>query len=137
MLPEGMGLYKANTHMECRTMSDEKISLRIDSKDLEEMDAYLKDHPELGSRSLFIRTAVRAYVNRDADVTSDVSDGNTVKVRLTPYEMEVIKDGVGKFYLSEEEFIRSLIKRAVMEEGMAESEMRKAFTRVATSNIPL
>ena len=69
MLFEGMGLYRSTTAGE--KMDDEKISLRIGKEDLRDMDAFLAEHPELGSRSLFIRTAVREYIRRDADALAD------------------------------------------------------------------
>ena len=44
------------------------ISLRMGTEELQTMDDYLQQHPEMGGRSLFIRSAIRAYVDRDADV---------------------------------------------------------------------
>jgi len=51
-------------------MEDERITLRMGQDDVRTMDEYLEGHPELGSRSLFIRTAVREYINRDAGVSA-------------------------------------------------------------------
>jgi len=51
-------------------MDDERITLRMGQDEVQNMDSYLDAHPELGSRSLFIRTAVREYINRDADVSA-------------------------------------------------------------------
>jgi len=51
-------------------MEDERITLRMGQDEVQIMDSYLKNHPELGNRSLFIRTAVREYVNRDAGVSA-------------------------------------------------------------------
>ena len=74
-------------------MTDEKIvSLRMGTEELQKMDDFLEGHPELGGRSLFIRTAIRQYIDRDADVQA--SSKNTVEVRLSRAELETIQSMV-------------------------------------------
>ena len=65
-----------------------QITLRMGADEVQSMDSYLSEHPELGSQSMFIRTAVREYINRDADVA--VSDSDGILVRFTEAEMMAI-----------------------------------------------
>lgn len=119
-------------------LDDEKISLRISSKELQDLDAYLNEHPELGSRSLFIRTAVREYINRDADVPKNRESDNsrTVTVRVTEPQMMAIDSRVGVDLVDREEFFRRLLIRELEVGEMAEGAYKRAF-QVATSDIPL
>ena len=49
-------------------MTDDKIiSIRMGTEEVQVMDDFLDGHPDLGGRSLFIRTAIRQYIERDAD----------------------------------------------------------------------
>ena len=72
------------------------ISLRMGTEELQTMDDYLQQHPEMGGRSLFIRSAIRAYVDRDADVAQ--THKNEVAVRLANAEIDTIdsmvEDGI-------------------------------------------
>lgn len=131
---KGMGTLQEQTQV--NDMDDEKISLRIGGDELREIDAYLAEHPELGSRSLFIRTAVREYIRRDADVSAGPEPaGNGVFVRLTEAQMAALDALVGTIYFDREAVMWSLVSKLIGAEGMAESEARKAF-QMATSNIP-
>lgn len=86
-----MGLYR----QKAIKMDEGKIiSLRMGTEEVAEMDRFLEGHPELGGRSLFIRTAVREYIARDARVPEPkvaVSrrDGD-IAVRLMPADKETI-----------------------------------------------
>lgn len=130
-----MGLYRSTTAGE--KMDDEKISLRIGKEDLRDMDAFLTEHPELGSRSLFIRTAVREYIRRDADALAEQepAGGNVVSVRLTNAQLAAVDSLVGTVYFNREAVMWALVSKLIGAEGVAENEARKAF-QMATSNIP-
>lgn len=103
------GLYRGKT--EARTMEDERITLRMGSDDVQMMDAYIEDHPELGPRSRFIRTAVSAYINRDADVRAP-SGGTGVFVGLTETQMGALAAlrKTGRSY-GDAEYIRGVLQR--------------------------
>jgi len=93
--------------------------------DVRTMDEYLEGHPELGSRSLFIRTAVREYINRDAGVSAGKGPalGNNVErdvcivfpdgsgevtVRLPKRHVDTIRMEIDKVgYMNAGELIRS------------------------------
>ena len=65
-------------------MNDEKISLRIETDELQRIDSYLEDHPEAGSRSLFIKNCIRERLDRDAQVLEEKPKAgpNTITVTL-------------------------------------------------------
>lgn len=65
-----------------------QITLRMGADEIQNMDSYLSEHPELGSQSMFIRTAIREYINRDAGVA--VSDSDGILIRFTEAEMMAI-----------------------------------------------
>ncbi len=95
-------------------MEDGKIiSLRMSNEELSDMDEYLQNHPELGGRSLFIRSAIRAYVDRDAGVAQ--THRNEVAVRLANAEIDTIdsmvEDGI---YLDRSDAIRSMVREKIV-----------------------
>ncbi len=109
--------------------ADERITLRMGTEEVQAMDEYLDEHPELGNRSQFIRTAVREYVNRDADVAplSD-KEGEGLFIRFTETELGAInllvENGV---YLSGEEFVRTAMKDLFAPRDVREESIRNAF----------
>jgi Arc/MetJ-type ribon-helix-helix transcriptional regulator len=116
-------------------MDNEKVvSLRMGVEDLQLMDDYLEDHPELGkSRSLFIRNAVREYIDRDADVAK--SDKNGLFVPYTSAEMMAMKTMVDKgSYLSEAEFVRNATREYLMPKPVA-IEKASAAMNMASSDV--
>jgi len=99
-------------------MDDERITLRMGTNDVQSMDDYLEEHPELGNRSQFIRTALREYMTRDGKGTP--SDKSGIYVRLNEKEkiaLEMIVEN--DTFLDSEEFVRHLLRKAisVKEEG--------------------
>ena len=108
-----MGLYKA---VKVEKMTDEKIvSLRMGTEELQKMDDFLEGHPELGGRSLFIRTAIRQYIDRDADVQA--STKNTVEVRLSRAELETIQSMVDDgTYIDCADAIRNMVRSKMVDE---------------------
>jgi len=99
-------------------MDDERITLRMGTSDVQIMDDYLVEHPELGNRSQFIRTALREYMTRDGKSTP--SDKSAISMRLNEKERIALRMLVEKEpFLDEEEFMRHLLRKAisVKEEG--------------------
>ena len=127
-----MGLYKAE---KVERMTDEKIvSLRMGTEELQKMDDFLEGHPELGGRSLFIRTAIRQYIDRDADVPV-TSNKNTVEVRLSAAELEtidsMIDDGT---YIDRADAIRNMMRSIMVNEAKI-GELAKSKYEAATTSL--
>ena len=108
-------------------MDDGKIiSLRISDEEIQKMDLFLEQHPELGGRSLFIRTAIRAYFDRDAGVTQ-TNAKNEVAVRLANADLDTIdsmvEDGI---YIDRSDAIRSMVREKMRtEESTTEIDKSK------------
>ncbi|MDR0335272.1 MAG: ribbon-helix-helix domain-containing protein [Methanomassiliicoccaceae archaeon] len=103
-------------------MDDERITLRMGPSDVQVMDDYLEEHPELGTRSQFIRTALREYMKRDATCIS-VSDKKEagLYVRFNPVELaalNVIKER--GMCLNEEEFVRMCVTEKIIPKATPE-----------------
>jgi hypothetical protein len=93
-------------------MEEERITLRMGPDDVQLMDNYLEEHPELGLRSQFIRTAVREYIKRDARGTSSTSETKEsgLFVRFNTVELAMLGNlKEGGLCLNEEEFIRRCV----------------------------
>jgi len=101
-------------------MDDERISLRMGPSEVQSMDSYLEEHPELGNRSLLIRTALREYIKRDGISTpSDSKSGIFVRFN----EVELIALLLLKqrgMCLNEEEFIRKCVTDIITPKVSAE-----------------
>ena len=125
-----MGLYKAKV----RKMTDDKIvSIRMGTEEIQAMDDFLGGHPELGGRSLFIRTAVRQYIDRDADVQT--SNKNEVAVRLSAAELETIDSMVDDgTYIDRADAIRSMMRNVMVNEVKV-SELIKSKYEAATTSL--
>ena len=110
-------------------MDDERITLRMGTDETSAMDAFLEEHPELGSRSLFIRTAVREYINRDAGVPAKPT-GTGVFVKLKKKQLDILSDSADEIgHDSVEEYIRVLlINKISSEEARQRTLERVAMT---------
>ena len=118
------------------TMEDEKISLRISKEELLELDYYLMKHPEFGSRSLFIKNAIRASLNRDAQASMEKKEAdNTVTVKLPTYLKASVDALVETMYNSPGEYICELIRRDLDADGQKAKDVRDRAIFVATSGI--
>lgn len=106
--------------------NDERVTLRMDTGDLQELDDYLADHRELGNRSQFIRTAVREYINRDADVAAVSKDG--LFIRFTESEMAamdiIIKKGI---FLDPQEFVRHVMRDKLCPQKTLDDSIASSF----------
>jgi Arc/MetJ-type ribon-helix-helix transcriptional regulator len=91
-------------------MDDERITLRMGPTDVQLMDDYLEEHPELGTRSQFIRTALRKYIKGDAHSTSSSDKESGIFVRFNAVELTMLDmlRQSGKC-LNEEEFVRRCV----------------------------
>jgi Arc/MetJ-type ribon-helix-helix transcriptional regulator len=129
-------------------MDDERITLRMGQDEVQIMDSYLAKHPELGTRSLFIRTAVREYINRDAGVSAakvvpqdcnvdrdayvEFHDGRgEIRVLLTKRQMDTMKNEIEELglYLNAGELIRSWFAERYTTEGQRKIAAQDAYGR--------
>lgn len=128
-------------------MEDERITLRMGTEEVQYMDSFLLEHPELGSRSLFIRTAVREYINRDAgvsvaqktstnknaerDVCVPVSDTREeITISLSKRQADLLRMAVaGGMYDSEGHVLKDLMKEHFISPEKAKQEAAEAFER--------
>lgn len=116
-------------------MDDEKISLRISKEELQAMDLYLEGHPEHGSRSQFIKNAIRDALNRDARSASTNKEDEGLLIRL-PRNLRVVVDSlIGEWYVSPEDYISSLIRKEIDPNGQKAKEASEHAIFVATSGI--
>ena len=94
-------------------MNDEKISLRIEADELARIDAYLADHPEEGSRSLFVKNCIRERLDRDAEVPQNVSKaGNVLLTVELPEKLAVAVEAAASqgVYLDASEYVRAILR---------------------------
>ena len=114
-------------------MADDKIiSLRMGTEDIQTMDEFLEGHPELGGRSLFIRTAVRQYIDRDADVRT--SNKNEVTVRLSAAELDTIDSMVDDgAFIDRADAIRTMMRRVMVKDEVVSELIQSKYEAAATS----
>ena len=97
-------------------MGSKSITIRMGIKDVQTMVEYLVDHPEFEGTSDLVRAAVMKYIKRDGDVTSQDNVSGTF-VRLNGVELDAIHLAMEtSTYISEEEFIRDVLRRAITPE---------------------
>jgi hypothetical protein len=114
-------------------MDDERITLRMGTEEVSAMDAFLEKNPALGTRSLFIRTAIREYINRDAGVSAQPvqsSDlGKTGVFVEMPEEMcAYVKEAAKEIMaLNGGDYIRHLVRREAMTKEEEQQIARDVF----------
>lgn len=116
-------------------MNDEKISLRIETSELERLDAYLANHPEEGSRSLFIKNAIRDRIDRDAEPVAKDKPAHIegITVKLPERYMAFFESKVNEGYeISVESAVFGLIRDKVTELTAAGHEAAIAAAQRAT-----
>ena len=108
------------------------ISLRMGTEELQTMDDYLQQHPEMGGRSLFIRSAIRAYA-RGKDFYEDLTHKNEVAVRLANAEIDTIdsmvEDGI---YIDRSDAIRSMIREKIVSTQLTTELAQSKFTAASS-----
>ena len=115
-------------------MDDGKIiSMRMEARDIQSMDEFLEKHREIGGRSVFIRNAIREYIDRDADVSHPI-EKNEVAVKLAAAELDtidsMIADGI---YIDRSDAIRTMVRDKVSDrEAIAEMAHSK-YSAAASS----
>ena len=127
-----MGLYKAQ---KVNKMADDGkiVSLRMGTEELQMMDDFLEGHPEIGGRSLFIRNAIRQYINRDADVPV-TSNKNEVSVRLSAAELETIDSMVDDgAYIDRSDAIRSMMRSIMVNQDKVSELVQSKYEAATTS----
>ena len=116
-------------------MDDEKISLRISREELQALDLYLEEHPECGSRSHFIKNAIRSSLDRDAHAGTVERKSDGIVVKLPPYLKASVDALADTMYGSPEEYIRELIRKDLDADGQKAKDVRERALFVATSGI--
>lgn len=122
-----MGLYRLQG---AENMDNEGkiVSFRMELEDLQTMDDYLAAHPELGGRSLFIRTAVRAFIDRDADVKTQATNDSAVTVRFAGAEKAVLRDMVDKgVYIDTEDAVRTMVRESMLDKTYIKEVMHSVY----------
>ena len=114
------------------TNDNQIVSLRMGTEDVQFMDDFLKGHPELGGRSLFIRTAIRQYIDRDADVQT--SNKNEVTVRLSAAELETIDSMVDDgTYIDRADAIRHMMRSMMVNDAKITELVQSKYEAATTS----
>src|SRR5439155_19233389 len=88
-----------------RMDENERITLRLEKENLELIDAFLKGSTSHGNRSQLVRDAVQAYIQTIRE------GGDTVKIRIPRYYLELIDRIVAEGYLlcRENEVVRRIV----------------------------
>ena len=116
-------------------MDDEKISLRISKEELLALDLYLAKHPECGSRSHFIKNAIRSSLDRDARTEAVGRSSDDIIVKLPPYLKASVDALAQTMYNSPEEYICELIRMDLDADRQKAKDVRDRAIFVATSGI--
>ena len=124
-------------------MDDEKISLRISKEELQVLDLYLEEHPECGSRSHFIKNAIRASLDRDAQIVVGKKDTGAVKgdcsefVVKLPSALQASVESViaTGYYETPGEYVRHLIRLQFDADGSKARAVAECAAIAATSGI--
>jgi len=101
-------------------MVDNRISLRLDNNEIQELEMFLSTHREFASRSHLAREAIRKFISegkgwKDSSRTEDqVARARIFTVALPFREAEVIEDLVSEGYFFDvSDGIRRLVSRFV------------------------
>jgi len=127
--------------------NDPQVTIRMGTEEIQFIEDYLADHPEVGNRSLFIRNLVREYFNRDAeveaekaaskndaerDVCIDLPGNNKSEIllnlprRFADALRSGIEDGT---YNNEGEYIRFLLKDILTSKEDLVQKAKEAFVK--------
>ncbi len=110
----------------------ERISLRLDTEDLNLIDEFISKSNEFSNRSQLARAAVRAYIEMREGGSEGANRPNEIVVQLPPMVLETIKtlvsqgmytsvseavaDGVRHYFLHEEQ-VAEMKKEANQQQG--------------------
>ncbi len=115
----------ARTGKDVDEMAQERVTLRMESRDVQDMDDYLEDHPEISNRSQLIRVALRNYMERDAPAESDSTLNIHLGDRFLATLTKLRNAGMAE---SEEEMAKMIIERYLMPEDVLAEQAKNAFT---------
>ncbi|HKM09945.1 MAG TPA: ribbon-helix-helix domain-containing protein [Candidatus Methanomethylophilaceae archaeon] len=108
---------------------DAKVTIRMGPEELQIMDDFVADNPNLGSRSNFIRAAIRAYVSGDAPETNIGQEEGGIFVRFSEVQLNALSmiKAEGMCF-DEEEFIRTCVLNEIVTEEVRNKTMTNAFS---------
>ena len=127
--------------------NDPQVTIRMGTEEIQCIEDYLADHPEVGNRSLFIRNLVREYFNRDAEVEtektvskSDVErdvcidlPGNNkseILLNLPRRYADALRSGIENgTYMNEGEYIRFLLNDILSSKQESVQKAKEAFVK--------
>ncbi|HKM13825.1 MAG TPA: ribbon-helix-helix domain-containing protein [Candidatus Methanomethylophilaceae archaeon] len=118
-------------------VEDTKVTLRMGPEELQLVDDFVAENPNVGSRSNLIRAAIRAYVVGDAPDIDGRKEENGIFVRFSEVQLNALSllkdDGI---CLNEEEFVRTcVLKELVTDEARKESATNAFKTAQFTSKM--
>lgn len=108
---------------------DVKVTLRMGPEDVQIMDDFVEDNPDIGSRSNLIRAAVRAYVSGDAPGIRDIhEDESGLFVRFSEIHLNILSSLKGEgICLNEEEFVRTCVLDVIVPEANKSKTIENVF----------
>jgi Arc/MetJ-type ribon-helix-helix transcriptional regulator len=113
-------------------LDGERISLRLETEDLELLDEFIEKHPEYSNRSNLARVAFRAFIEQieGANKTSaedTKQESNMVSVRVPPFIhnsiVKLVRTGI---YNSTEEAVLDCVRKVYITSDKAREAMLQA-----------
>jgi Arc/MetJ-type ribon-helix-helix transcriptional regulator len=110
-------------------MEDVKVTLRMGPEDLQIIDDFVDENPDIGNRSNLIRAAIRAYVSGDAPGNKSLrEEGSGIFVRFSEIHLDVLSrlkdEGI---CLNEEEFVRKCVLDEIIPKGAQKETVENSF----------
>jgi Arc/MetJ-type ribon-helix-helix transcriptional regulator len=112
---------------------NDRITLRLEQKNLELIDEFLQSNPSYKNRSQLCRDAVQAFIE------SVTQGGNTVQIRVPRYYLELIDHLVGQgYFLSREHAIVRAIEEWFDKDRVREiTEHRQEIDKTTGRVVPV
>lgn len=112
-----------------------KVTLRMGPEDLQLMEDFMDEH-DIGTKSDFIRDAIRGYIASYDAPKKQASEGG-IFVRLSDIHMDALNQLVQRgMCLNEEEFIRRCVLDKIVPKTVEEEAIEDSF-RTAQRNAAL
>ena len=113
-----------------------KITVRMGTEDFQAMDAFMVDH-DLENKSIFVRDAIRAYMESYDSPKDQKAPEGGIFVRLSDLHMDALNQLVQRgICLNEEEFIRRCVLEKIVPKTIEEEAYADSF-RTAQRNAAL
>lgn len=108
---------------------DAKVTIRMGPEELQIMDDFVAENPNVGSRSNFIRAAIRAYVFGDAPEKNVSREEGGIFVRFSEIQLNMLAliKAEGMCF-DEEEFIRTCVLKEITTEEVRNKTLTEAFS---------